>query len=75
MAKTTTPSAADELAAPVPVPELLKFSDLVYTSRTLIIPPSNRTLSVAKGLAEVSPADAEAVSFLKAYADFKPLKE
>lgn len=56
-------------------PELLKFCDQVYTSRTLIIPASGRTLPVAKGLAEVLPTDTEAVAFLKAHAEFKPLKE
>ncbi|RON43658.1 hypothetical protein BK666_19915 [Pseudomonas frederiksbergensis] len=56
-------------------PELMKFSDQVYTSRTLIIPASGRTLPVAKGLAEVQSSDTEAVAFLKAHAEFKPLKE
>jgi hypothetical protein len=54
---------------------LLKFRDKVYTSRTLIIPDTDRTLSVAKGVVEVSASDEHAVSYLKANAEFEPAKE
>ncbi|MEF9673266.1 hypothetical protein QNM99_17845 [Pseudomonas sp. PCH446] len=75
MAKTTGNPSPDEQAAPELVPELLKFRDQVYMSRTLIIPKSGRTLPVAKGLVEVLPTDIEAVNFLKAHEEFQPLKE
>lgn len=68
-------TASDELATPAPVPALLKFRDLVYTSRTLIIPPSGRPLPVAKRLLEVQPDDAEALAFLKGNEEFEPFKE
>lgn len=74
MAKTEKP-AGDELATSEPVPARLKFRDLVYTSRTLIIPQSGRPLPVAKGLVEVQSDDAEALAFLKANEEFAPLKE
>ncbi|EUB74464.1 hypothetical protein PMI27_000640 [Pseudomonas sp. GM41(2012)] len=50
----------------------LKFRDKVYTSRTLIIPESDRTLPVVKGCVEVSASDEQAVSYLKAHAEFEP---
>ncbi|WP_223432549.1 hypothetical protein [Pseudomonas sp. GL-B-26] len=74
MAKTEKPVSA-ELATPSAVSELLKFRDLVYTSRTLIIPKSTRTLPVAKGLVEVQSDDAEALAFLLDHEEFAPLKE
>lgn len=72
--------SASPMREPLPLtpsapPDLLKFSDQVYTSRTLIIPASGRTLPVAKGLVEVLSTDTEAVAFLKAHAEFKPPKE
>ena len=74
MAKTTaTPDEAP--AAVEPLPALLKFADQVFTSRTLIIPKTGRTLAVAKAQVEVSASDTEALNFLKAHAEFKPLKE
>ena len=74
MAKTEKP-VSDELATLEPASNLLKFRDLVYTSRTLIIPKSARTLPVAKGLVEVQPDDAEALAFLNGNEEFAPLKE
>ncbi|MBD9599253.1 hypothetical protein IB252_05300 [Pseudomonas sp. PDM10] len=56
-------------------PEVLKFRDKVYTSRTLIIPETDRTLPVSKGLVEVLVSDTDAVKFLKASAEFEPAKE
>lgn len=67
--------AARPLTLAAPNTHLLKFRDKVYTSRTLIIPPSNRTLLVAKGQVEVASADGEALAFLKASAEFEQLKE
>ena len=54
---------------------LLTFRDKVYTSRTLIIPKTNRTLSVAKGVVEVSASDEQPLNYLKANVEFEPLKE
>ncbi|MFJ7111305.1 hypothetical protein ACIQU2_27570 [Pseudomonas sp. NPDC098740] len=75
MAKTTTTLAGEEQAAPELTPERLKFRDKVYTSRTLIIPETDRTLPVSKGLVEVLVSDTEAVKFLKANTEFEPAKE
>ena len=44
MAKTTTTLAGEEQAAPELTSERLTFRDKVYTSRTLIIPETDRTL-------------------------------
>ena len=72
MAKTTEkPDGEQSPAADL----LLKFRDTVYTSRTLIVPDSNRTLAVAKSCVEVSASDGQAVSYLKAHAEFEPAKE
>jgi hypothetical protein len=53
---------------------LLTFRDKLYTSRTLITPQTGRTLPVAKGLVDVLPSDTEALTFLKANAEFEPLE-
>jgi hypothetical protein len=75
MAKFEIPVAeVPAVAEPVTDPQLT-FSDLVYTSRTLIIPRSDRTLSVAKGVVQVLASDTQAVSFLRANAEFQPLKD
>lgn len=50
------------------------FRDKVYTSRTLIIPDTVRTLPVAKGLVEVSVSDEQAVSYLKSNEEFELLE-
>lgn len=55
--------------------ELLKFRDKVYTSRLLIVPDTDRTLPVNKGVVEVLASDTDAVKFLKANEEFEPLKE
>ncbi len=75
MAKTTTTLAGEEQAAPELTSERLTFRDKVYTSRTLIIPETDRTLLVSKGLVEVLVSDTDAVKFLKANAEFEPAKE
>lgn len=56
-------------------PERLKFRDKVYTSRLLIVPDTDRTLPVSKGVVEVPVSDTDAVKFLKANAEFELLKE
>jgi hypothetical protein len=71
MAKNTEQPAADQS----PTDLLLTFRDKVYTSRILIIPDSDRTLSVAKGRVEVSVSDEQAVAYLKAHPELEPLKE
>ena len=73
MAKTN-----DVLVIEQPQPQratdlVMKFRDKVFTSRTLIIPGSGRTLPVAKGCIEVSVSDEQAVSYLKAHQEFEPL--
>lgn len=50
---------------------MLKFRDKVYTSRTLCIPGTERTLPVAKATVEVPASDEQAVSFLKANPEFE----
>lgn len=69
MAKTTDKTGAEPSPA-----ALLTFRDKVYTSRTLIIPDTGRTLPVAKGLVEVSVSDEQAVSYLKANEEFELLE-
>jgi hypothetical protein len=82
MAKSDTPvtdlPASPELLpqpALVPVSTLMKFRDKVYTSRQLILPESQRSLPVAKGLVEIPGSDTEAVKFLKAHDEYELLKE
>jgi len=70
MAKTT-----EKPAAPSPAGDLLlTFRDKVYTSRTLIIHDTGRTLPVAKGVVEVPVSDEQAVSYLKANEEFELLE-
>ncbi|MEX3777831.1 hypothetical protein [Pseudomonas sp. MYb118] len=58
--------------SPTPPRDLvLMFRDKVFTSRTLIIPNSKRTLAVAKGVVEVSASDEQAVSYLKSHQEFE----
>jgi hypothetical protein len=53
---------------------LLTFRDKVFTSRTLIIPGSKRTLAVAKGFVEVSASDEQALGYLKTHKEFESLE-
>lgn len=71
MAKTTAMPADDQ---PPEADLLLKFRDKHYTSRTLCIPGTERTLPVAKAVVEVSASDEQAISFLKAHNEFEPLE-
>jgi hypothetical protein len=52
----------------------MKFRDRVYTSRTLVLPESGRTLAVARSCVEVSVSDEQAVRYLKAHQEFEPLE-
>lgn len=82
MAKSDAP-ITDLQASPGPLPQLvsvpvstlMKFRDKVFTSRQLILPDSQRSLPVAKGLVEISGSDIEAVKFLKAHDEFELLRE
>ncbi|MNI59158.1 hypothetical protein D3C73_1143040 [compost metagenome] len=69
MAKTIDQPAAEQSPT---ADLLLTFRDKVYTSRTLIMPGTKRTLAVAKGCVEVSASDEQAVTYLKANAEFQP---
>lgn len=53
---------------------LLKFRDKLYTSRTLCIPKTDRTLAVIKATVEVSASDEQAVSFLKSHPELQALE-
>jgi hypothetical protein len=48
----------------------LTFRDLVYTSRTLVVPGTDRTYPVATHLVVVPESDKEAVAFLKASSEY-----
>ena len=75
MAKLESP-VTEEPVVVTPVPDrLLTFGDKVFTSRTLIVPGTDRTLSVEKGVVKVHSSDAQAVSLLKANAEFHLVKE
>ncbi|MNJ35473.1 hypothetical protein D3C77_302120 [compost metagenome] len=66
-------TAIDPPAAPKPaVPQV--FRDSVFTSRVLIL-PKGRQLPVAGGLVTVAADDTEALQFLHAHPDLKPLQE
>lgn len=83
MAKLNDQSVEEQLPSTIRLPVtpqartadlLLKFRDKVYTSRTLCIPGTDRTLAVAKHEVEVSASDEQAVSFLKAHPELEPLE-
>jgi hypothetical protein len=65
MAKTIEKPATEEQT-----PAALTFRDLVYTSRTLVVPETYRTYPVAKGLVVVPESDKEAVAFLQNNAEY-----
>lgn len=68
------PSAIRQSVTPqLQAPDLLlKFRDTVFTSRTLCIPGTNRTLSVVKATVEVSASDEQAVTYLKSHPEIEP---
>lgn len=51
------------------------FRDKLYTSRTLILPDSDRPLAVFKAQVSVPATDAEALAYLKANEEFELLQE
>ena len=78
MAKTNDVLSIEQ-PQPQPQPQrtadlTMKFRDRVYTSRTLVLLESGRTLSVARGCVEVSASDEQAVSYLRAHQEFEPLE-
>lgn len=68
MAKTIEKPATEEQTTAVVAS--LTFRDLVYTSRTLVVPDTDRTYPVAKGLVEVPESDKEAVAFLRGSSEY-----
>lgn len=71
------PALQEAIADPSPATQLTAtviFRDTVFTSRTLIL-PDDRTLAVAKGVVSANATDDVAVKYLKAHAEFEPLKE
>ncbi|WP_460146638.1 hypothetical protein [Pseudomonas sp. S2_A02] len=71
MAKTAATPVDDQAPA---ADLLLKFRDTLFTSRTLCIPGTGRTLSVAKAIVEVSASDEQAVSYLKTHPELEALE-
>jgi len=68
MAKATATTGADVS----PSADLrLTFRDTLFTSRTLCIPGTKRTLSVVKASVDVSASDEQAVTFLKSHPDLE----
>ncbi|RZO08807.1 hypothetical protein EKG40_11025 [Pseudomonas moorei] len=83
MAKINDQSVEEQLPTtnrqPITAPHrtsdlLLKFRDKLYTSRTLCIPGTDRTLAVDKATVEVSASDEQAVSFLKSHPELQALE-
>lgn len=68
MAKTIEKPETEEQATVAPAS--LTFRDLVYTSRTLVVPDTDRTYPVSKHLVVVPESDKEAVAFLKANSEY-----
>ncbi|WLG26015.1 hypothetical protein [Pseudomonas lurida] len=68
MAKTIDNPVTDEQTQAVSAS--LTFRDLVYTTRTLVVPGTERTYPVVKALVVVPESDKEAVAFLKASSEY-----
>lgn len=66
------PGVAGDLKSVGPV---RVFRDKLYTSRTLILPDSDRSLAVFKALLWVAETDTEALDYLKANEEFELLQE
>lgn len=68
-------TVAQREPAPEPASALAKifFRDTVFTSRTVVLPGGN-TVAVAQGIVSVDPADAQALDYLKAHAEFEALE-
>lgn len=72
MAKTIEKPVTEDQAQASPA--LLTFRDLVYTSRTLVVPGTDRTYPVVKSLVAVPETDKEAAAFLKGSAEYAALE-
>lgn len=68
MAKPIEKPATEEQA--ITASASLTFRDLVYTSRSLVVPDSDRAYPVVKSLVVVPESDKEAVAFLKAHNEY-----
>lgn len=68
MAKTNEKPVTEEQTPAAPA--LLTYRDLVYTSRTLVVPGTERTYPVVKALVVVPESDKEAAAFLKASSEY-----
>ncbi|SEC62889.1 hypothetical protein SAMN04515675_0035 [Pseudomonas costantinii] len=68
MAKTIETPVTEEQATAAPA--VLTFRDLLYTSRTLVVPGTERTYPVAKSLVDVPESDKEALAFLKGSSEY-----
>lgn len=64
-AKKSTDAEADASVAPGRV----TFRDNVYTSRSLVLPGSDRVLQVQAHTVSVEPDDTEALNYLSAHPD------
>lgn len=64
-AKKSTDVEAD---APV-APERVTFRDTVYTSRSLVLPDSDRVLQVQAHTVSVEPGDVDALNYLGTHPD------
>lgn len=77
MAKPQDDSTTQDSAAviqPVSAATSLTFRDILYTSRTVIL-PDGRTLPVIKSLVSVEAGDDVALKYLKAHPDYEQFKE
>lgn len=72
MAKPIEKPATEEQATALPAS--LTFRDLIYTSRTLVVPDTDRTYPVVKSLVVVPESDKEAVAFLNAHSEYAALE-
>ncbi|MFJ4605025.1 hypothetical protein [Pseudomonas atacamensis] len=70
MAKATATPGADASTS-TSTDLRLTFRDKVFTSRTLCIPGTNRTLAVVKASVDVSASDEQAVTFLKSHPELE----
>jgi hypothetical protein len=78
MAKTPTDKIEETSATPqgsvVPTAAAARFTfrDLLYTSRVLITPKTERSLFVSKTQVDVAADDAEAIAYLTDHKEFVP---
>ena len=72
MAKTLDKPVTNEPVEPTPTART--FRDHVYTSRTVVVPGTDRTYPVVRARVEVPDTDQEALSFLAASDEFSALE-